>query len=238
MKTTSLIFGALFFLTSAFVLNHLVAPYKVDTDKSVITWTAYKVGGMHTGTVKIKEGSLDINKGTLTGGKIVVDMTSMDVTDLEKGSKGYISLLNHLKSQDFFGIDASVGRGGEVPDANAKVFTTAELVITKAKKTGKQATSDKALEYIVDANLTVKGVTKPVQFKAFVKAEGDKIMARTVKGDFSNIAADNEANDKSIKENGFFSFKRLDYDIKYGSIIGDKAIYNNVFLEIYVEAGK
>ena len=89
--------------------------YTVNTTASNIIWKGYKVTGEHAGNVKIKNGSLDLTDGKLTGGSFEVDMTSISCTDMqgEYGDK----LVGHLKSEDFFGVDK---------------YPTAKFVITKA----------------------------------------------------------------------------------------------------------
>lgn len=57
--------------------------YKVDVASSILTWKGYKVTGDHSGTVKVKSGSLQFTDGSLSGGTFVIDMTSIKDTDLE-----------------------------------------------------------------------------------------------------------------------------------------------------------
>jgi polyisoprenoid-binding protein YceI len=113
---------------------------EVKTDKSKVVWKGYKVTGSHEGTIAIKSGSLDFDGEKLTGGNFVIDMTSINVTDLEGDYKG--KLEGHLKSDDFFGVEAH-------PSAN--------LVFTKVVASGKNA-------YSVTGDLTIKGKTNPVVF--------------------------------------------------------------------------
>jgi len=121
-----------------------VAPFKVDTAQSTINWVGKKVTGQHSGTMKLKEGSLDIKKGALTGGSFVIDMTSLNVTDLDGGGK--VKLEGHLSSDDFFGV---------------ATYPTASLKITDVKDTG-------AGTYDVTGDLTIKGITHPVMFSTLL----------------------------------------------------------------------
>ncbi|WP_109831339.1 YceI family protein [Reichenbachiella versicolor] len=67
-----------------------------------ITWTGTKItGDSHTGTIDIKENNLTFEEGQLTGGSIIVDMTTITDTDLEGEWKQ--KLEGHLNSDDFFG---------------------------------------------------------------------------------------------------------------------------------------
>ena len=112
----------------------------VDTESSKITWKAYKVTGSHEGTINLASGNLDFNGTTLTGGAFVVDMTTINTTDLEGEYKQKLD--GHLHSDDFFGT---------------ATHKTASLEITSVKASGKNA-------YDATAKLTIKNITKEVNF--------------------------------------------------------------------------
>ena len=160
---------------------------KVDTAKSTINWTGKKVTGQHEGTINIKDGALVFKGKKLVGGTFNVDMNSIVVTDLKAG-QGKEKLEDHLKADDFFGTDK---------------FATASLVFKKiAAKTSKI--------YTVTADLTIKGITKPVTFD----------LATTANSASANVKID-----------------RTKYDIKYGSgsffdSLGDKAINDDFDLVV------
>ena len=124
---------------------------EIKTDNSTVVWKGYKVTGSHKGTIAIKSGSLDFKDDMLTGGNIVIDMTTISCTDLEGENKG--KLEGHLKSDDFFGTGN---------------FKTSNLVFTKVTPTGKNA-------YEVAGNLTIKETTLPVTFD--VSVYGNKATA-------------------------------------------------------------
>ncbi|WP_350287775.1 YceI family protein [uncultured Croceitalea sp.] len=112
----------------------------VNTEKSTVTWKAYKVTGSHTGTISLKSGALEFDGEKLTGGEFVVDMTTINTTDLEGDYKAKLD--GHLHSDDFFSTASN---------------PTSNLVFTKVKSSGKNS-------YKVTGNLTIKGITKPVTF--------------------------------------------------------------------------
>ena len=122
-----------------------VTNYNVNTGTSNIVWTAYKVTGQHTGNVKIKNGSLTVADGKLTGGSFEVDMTSISCTDMQ--GEYADKLIGHIKSDDFFGTST---------------YPTAKYVITKAIPT------DTKGNYKIVGNLTIKSTTKEVKFNANV----------------------------------------------------------------------
>src|SRR6187397_855443 len=73
-----------------------VDTYITDVAASKIEWHAEKVTGKHNGTVKLASGEVNNNHGQL-GGKFVVDMRSIAVTDLPEDRRG--KLEGHLKSE-------------------------------------------------------------------------------------------------------------------------------------------
>ena len=77
----------------------------VDIQRSQIEWIGRKLTGEHSGTMRLKEGWVTRNGSTLIGGKLIIDMTSIENTDIE--SPEYrIKLEDHLKSSDFFNVDS------------------------------------------------------------------------------------------------------------------------------------
>jgi len=161
----------------------------INTTTSTIEWVGKKVTGQHNGTVNFKDGALVFKKNKLAGGTFTVNMTSLTATDLSGEYQGKLN--GHLKADDFFGTDK---------------FPTATLVL---KKIGTKS----ANVYNVTADLTIKGITKPVTFEMTV--------------------ANNTATTK-------FMVDRTKYDIKYNSksffeSIGDKAIYDDFELAVAVK---
>lgn len=110
----------------------------INVKESSITWTGKKVLGQHTGTIALKSGELIMTDDQLTGGSFVVDMTTINVTDLESG-KGKEKLEGHLNSADFF---------------DTSKFTEATFTFTKVTKNGGT--------YNVKGDLTIKGHTESI----------------------------------------------------------------------------
>lgn len=123
--------------------------YKVTGGQ--LNWTGTKVGGQHMGTVKVAEGTISANGNNITAGKVAVDMTSIEVTDLKAGD-GKEDLEGHLKNDDFFAVDK---------------FPTATFQV--ASVNGNNVTGD----------LTLRGITKSITFPANVVATSDKISVVT-----------------------------------------------------------
>lgn len=116
---------------------------KVDVASSNIVWTGYKVTGQHTGTVKVKSGSLQFTNNQLSGGSFEIDMNSITDTDLDAEYAG--KLVGHLKSDDFFGVEK---------------YPTAKFVVTRA------IPQDTKGNYKIIGNLTIKQTTKEIKFAA------------------------------------------------------------------------
>ena len=144
MNTSTLKTAALFLVTIALVSFGSISEKKVNVKDSNITWKGYKVTGSHEGTIKLSEGVLTFENDQLTGGNFIMDMTSINVTDLEAGG-GKEKLEGHLKSDDFFGT------------VNHE---TATFTITNVK--GNNGA------YEVTGDLTIKETTLPHTFKMMV----------------------------------------------------------------------
>ena len=154
----------------------------IKTGESTVNWKANKVTGSHEGTINFKEGALTFDGETLTGGTLTVDMTSINVTDLQAG-KGKEKLEGHLHSEDFFGT-ANHG--------------TATLVIKEAKKTEDG-------NYTATGDLTTKGATNPITFNltpseggmnTSVKVDRTKYDIKYGSGSFFDNLGDKAINDE------------------------------------------
>lgn len=134
LKSTVLLFALI--LTAFTTLEKK----QVNTDQSIINWVGHKVTGQHEGTISLREGVLEFNDSQLTGGNFVMDMTSINTTDLEGDYKKKLD--GHLKANDFFGV---------------KTHKKATLVFTSVTKNESN--------YSVVGDLTIKGITNQVSFE-------------------------------------------------------------------------
>ncbi|WP_372655925.1 YceI family protein [Halobacteriovorax sp.] len=117
-----------------FSLSSLAAD--VDLAKSEFTWKGTKVTGEHTGKLKLKKGSVELNeKNIIKSGTLVIDINSLTVTDLS--GEWATKFLNHMKSDDFFNV-------AKYPEAKLEV---------------KSDTGSK-----IKGVLTIKGKSNPVEF--------------------------------------------------------------------------
>lgn len=113
---------------------------EIKTDESKVVWKGYKVTGSHEGTINIQSGTLVFEGNKLVGGEFVIDMTTINTTDLTGEYKEKLD--GHLKSDDFFGVSN---------------HPTAKLVFDEVEASGKNA-------YHIKGDLTIKGKTHPVNF--------------------------------------------------------------------------
>ncbi|TXK26316.1 YceI family protein [Pontibacter qinzhouensis] len=174
--------------------------YKVEAAKSEVKWHAKKVTGEHMGNIKLKEGQILVDGNKPTGGTFVIDMNSITCTDIaDKEYNG--KLIGHLKNDDFFSVD-------KFPTSTFKITSLAPVKNAAAGKPN----------YTVKGDLTIKGITNPVEFPAVI----------TVKNGAAAAKADVVVN-------------RAKYDIRYGSTsffdsLGDKAIDDNFTLSLNIAA--
>jgi len=111
----------------------------INVADSIINWVGYKVTGQHEGTINLLNGSLNFKDNVLVGGKFVMDMTTINTTDIEGDYKNKLD--GHLKADDFFGVEK---------------HNTATLVFTSVKENGGS--------YAVVGDMTIKGITNKVSF--------------------------------------------------------------------------
>ena len=121
--------------------------YTVDPERSTIDWTAKKVGGGHTGTIKITSGNLIHNGKSLTKGMFLINMSSI-TSDNAK-------LTTHLKSDDFFSTEKN-------PNSKFEILKVTPVGADRVNISG---------------NLTIKGISQPISFPATVKTQKNIVVA-------------------------------------------------------------
>lgn len=184
-------------ITGALLINCITfaqTDMKLKIDKSKVEWTGKKVTGAHNGTISLKSGELKMNGTDILGGEFVMDMTTIKNEDI-KNEKYREDLVNHLNSSDFF---------------NVTEFPEAVLVIKESKR----LVEDK---FMIKGDLTIKGMTKPIEFNFDVHKHGEVYHMK-----------------------GLMVINRTLYGIRYGSgsffdNLGDKAINDNFELKFELE---
>ena len=116
----------------------------IDLKKSKVEWLGKKVTGEHFGTIKLKSGNITISKeNVITSGEFVVDMSTINCTDLSGKAKQ--SIESHLKDDDFFDVE-------NYPTSTFKIKS-----------------SDKNKIYGI---MKIKGISKPIEFDYKMESRG------------------------------------------------------------------
>jgi polyisoprenoid-binding protein YceI len=149
------------------------ATWKLSTTESKVEWVATKVSGYHTGNVPLKSGEVYVGGDEVTGGKFVLDLTNMVVSG-PKGSdtKKNQKLLGHLKSADFFDVEKNPEGVFEVTGIKPyKGEALKDSADPRQEEISKYKVSDPT--HMVNGNLTLKGVTKNIEFPARISISGN-----------------------------------------------------------------
>lgn len=131
-----------------------VKKYIIDTAESLITWKGSMVlasADEHTGYVHISKGELMIGKEQLVGGTAEINMQSIEYAD--KTNKN--TPVQHLKSPDYFDV-------GKFPVSSINIM---------------RVTPVHGNNITITATLTIKGVTRPVSFPAYVEVKDGIVKA-------------------------------------------------------------
>ncbi len=192
MKTKRLLLGLAFVVGTIFLTTSLSAQKTMDLnlDKSKVEWTGKKVTGEHNGTVMLKSGKLMMKSSKIVGGEFVMDMSTIKNTDI-KSDDYRAKLEKHLKSDDFFGVEK---------------FPKSKFVIKESQKL-------KDGRLLVKGEISIKGITKPLEFEVDSHQHGD-----------------------SYHMSGLILIDRTQFNIKYGSgsffdNLGDKTIHDKFELK-------
>lgn len=132
----------------------------IDSAASYVNWVATEpAGGGHNGLIRLQKGMLYVADGELKGGNFVIDMSSIDVQDLEGGRKA--KLEGHLRSDDFF---------------DAEKYPTATFTITEV-----EAAEDSMATHLITGNLAMRDSVKSIQIPAKIDMGGSGLAAETPK---------------------------------------------------------
>ena len=162
---------------------------KVNVETSVIIWTGYKVTGQHEGNIKLKEGVLLFENEILTGGNFIIDMTTINSTDLQGGAKNRLD--GHLKDEDFFDVDS---------------FKTAAMKFKDVKPNGSS--------YLVKADLTIKGITKEISFNMAVSENSARTNLKIDRTKF-NITYKSASLSNVLKDKAIYDEFDLNIKLKF-----------------------
>lgn len=132
---------------------HTGLPFEIDVPRSELKWQGFKPTGMHYGIVPISGGTIYVDGDLITGGTVNINMSGLQVQGLEGEMKD--NLEGHLKGtvagkeEDFF---------------NVNKFPTATFTILGSTK----LENDPLGTHLINGDLKIKDISKPVSFKATV----------------------------------------------------------------------
>jgi polyisoprenoid-binding protein YceI len=178
--------------------------FVADLPNSQVTWEGYKaIGGSHYGFVQFKDAVFYVDDAVkLKSGHFVVDMQSISVKDLEAGEY-HDKLLAHLKNDDFFSVEKFPVAAFEMTNVD---YVQGEYNVN------------------VKGNLTIKDITKAVEFPAKLSIMDNKL-------DFQ----------------ASFTIDRVEWNIMYNSAknstfdiekLKEWAIKDEVFLQVHLTSSK
>ncbi|MBQ49358.1 MAG: lipid-binding protein [Zetaproteobacteria bacterium] len=119
-----------------------------------VQWIGKKLTGSHSGTIKLKQGTIDIQNKKIVGGKFIIDMSTISCVDIQNAEYNQ-KLVNHLKDKDFF---------------NVQEFPESTFIFKKA--TGKND------QLQISGVLEIKGKTYPANIDA--KLENQKFSGKLI----------------------------------------------------------
>ena len=134
----------------------ITATYSTLGDHNHVDWQAWHLGktGERSGSVMLKDAEVSVNEGMLAGGKFVLDIAGLTVTNFGEDTAQNEKLRGHLTSGDFFLTDS---------------FPTATFEITSVD------TMSGDFNAKVSGNLTIKGISKNITFNAKVEIAEDAV---------------------------------------------------------------
>ncbi|UOK42374.1 MULTISPECIES: YceI family protein [Flavobacterium] len=178
--------------------------YKANPAESIIYWSGSKPTGKHMGTVNLQEGEFIVKDNKVVGGKFTINMNTITVTDL-KPDDGKEDLEAHLKGtgdkkeQDHF--------------FNVEKYPTGLFQIRRIEEENGKT--------VVFGNLSIKNVTKSVNFPATINVSDNEI----------NFVSDS------------LVLNRTYWNITYGSktiagTLKDNLVHDEMILQVNVKAKK
>ena len=175
--------------------------YAINLDTSVVRWTGRNLFNHHHGTIKLGGGQLEVRDGQLISSTFTLDMNSIaneDLTDPQWNAM----LIRHLRDEDFFAVDR---------------FPTATFVSRAVTPVLDAVPGTPNFE--VAGELTIRGVTGPLVFKAVIAA----------------------ADEDHLTGQAQFEIDRTEFGSHYGSgklfaFLGKHIVNDHVHLHVKIQA--
>ncbi len=132
--------------------------YSVVVDRTELSWIGKEISTkIHTGTLNLSNGTIQIIDENTINGNITIDMSSINVTDLQGRAKEMLE--GHLRSADFFEVE-------NYPNATLNF---------KSKSYNK-------LKNLIDfeGQLTIKDISNPIFFSATLIESSPYLKAKSI----------------------------------------------------------
>lgn len=129
--------------------------YRLDIEKSEITWTGFQPKNEILGKVYFKAGMVCTDEGSPADGEFHIDMLSIEVSDDKLDDESKIKLGAHLKSRDFFSTEL-------YPVAILKIKSIKPLIQEKDDADNLLRITNPTHEVI--ATLTIKDIAHEIKF--------------------------------------------------------------------------
>ena len=132
--------------------------YSVVVDRTELSWIGKEISTkIHTGTLNLSDGMIQIIDENTINGNITIDMSSINVTDLQGRAKEMLE--GHLRSADFFEVE-------NYPNATLNF---------KSKSYNK-------LKNLIDfeGQLTIKDISNPIFFSATLIESSPYLKAKSI----------------------------------------------------------
>ena len=167
-------------------------------EQSTLDWTGENANGKHFGKITLKSGNIEV-KDSLLSGAFIIDMNSIKTLDLSR-EEGADHLDAHLRSDDFF---------------LTKLFPEAKYTFSDLKSIQTPYQTD--INYILDGELTLRGITKKQWINTLISKLDDKLIL-----------------------NARVEIDRTHWNIIYGSAkffkyLGMHKIFDRIFIEMHLE---
>lgn len=160
--------------------------FSIETANSQVIWNGRKPAGEHHGNIPVQDGAIQLQNNEVVGGTIQMDLTGIEVEDLEGEDKE--KLTGHLKSPDFFHVE-------EYPTAKFVITSVEELdaAATNPEDTSAMSTEPQDTEnnegydsytlenptHQVTGNLTMRDTTLSITIPALIQVQDDKVTAKS-----------------------------------------------------------
>jgi len=161
--------------------------YEIDTATSIITWVGTKPTGRHNGIFKILNGKIQVVKienqidsqlvndqvekhlNKINHASVTININSIDILDLKDDRVQYNILLKYLRSDDFLQVD-------KFPEAKFELISIKEMEEDTTKRINNEFTVINPT-HKVKGNLTLKGITKSIEFPIRMDMRNQKLEA-------------------------------------------------------------